>query len=234
MHHASATAAHHHSVNLRTARRRQVSAAAGCAAAFALTAAIVLYDHRLPVGPDAALHRWVVQHRSPDLTAIARVVTSSGGPFAYLVAGAGGFLAATRARAPRWAGALVGAAVLAAGQAVRFALASAIVRPRPPIADRITAASGYAFPSGHSTTTALAAAILCIGLAPLGLGGGLSARVRVAGSAAALAWAFAVGLSRVYRGVHWPTDVLAGWLLAAALTLTAAAALRPRHQPAAA
>ena len=200
----------------------------------------MLHDHRLPVGPDAALHRWVVQHRSPDLTAIARAVTSSGGPFAYLVAGAGGFVAATRARAPRWAGVLVGAAVLAGGQAVRFALASAIARPRPPIADRITAASGYAFPSGHSTTTALAAAILCIGLAPFGLaplgsgGSGLPAQVRVAGSAAALAWALSVGLSRVYLGVHWPTDVLAGWLLAAALSLPAAAALRARDQPVAA
>nr|WP_234025103.1 phosphatase PAP2 family protein [Streptomyces sp. SID8354] len=87
-----------------------------------------------------------------------------------------------------------------------------LARPRPPHADWAAHASGHSFPSGHATTAALAAGILAWGVlrrAHPGTGRFWCALLAL--------WALGVGLTRVYLSVHWAGDVLAGWLLAAAL-----------------
>ncbi len=72
-------------------------------------------------------------------------------------------------------------------------------------------AHGFSFPSGHATLAAAgygALAVVVVRQYPRRL-------VRVAVWTAAVAAAAAVGFARLYLGVHWMTDVLAGWLLAA-------------------
>ncbi|MEV4466303.1 phosphatase PAP2 family protein [Micromonospora echinofusca] len=93
-------------------------------------------------------------------------------------------------------------------------------RPRPDLPDPVAEAPGLAFPSGHALNAALAAGVLLVVFLP---------RVRPAARpgvwTAALLLALVTGFSRVALGVHWTSDVLAGWLLGAAVVAATAAAL---------
>ncbi|MFD7317864.1 phosphatase PAP2 family protein [Streptomyces sp. NPDC059883] len=195
-----------------------------CAGAFALLAVLVTGRGGAPFPLDTDALDWSLGHRSsPAGVTAARAVTASGtGPYPYLCAVVAGLLAGRdpRHRLMAAAGALV---FLLAGQAARYGLLAAVARPRPPMADWLTHASGFAFPSGHATTSALAAGLLIWGLVRFGHSAhpGRGSRVipkwlRGALIALLVCWAVAVGLSRIYLGVHWATDVVGGWLYAAA------------------
>ncbi|MEU1457358.1 phosphatase PAP2 family protein [Streptomyces avermitilis] len=87
--------------------------------------------------------------------------------------------------------------ILAAGDAARTALCRAVGRPRPPAHERLAHCQGASFPSRHTATALLASEL-----------------VADAGPAAASAVAGVVGLSRIALRVHWPSDVIGGWLFA--------------------
>lgn len=83
----------------------------------------------------------------------------------------------------------------------------AVGRPRPDSGLHIVQAFDFSFPSGHatdSTTTYLTLALLFAASQP-------SSRMRRAGTGIAMVLIALVGASRIYLGVHYPTDVLAGW-----------------------
>ncbi|GHB54899.1 hypothetical protein GCM10010347_25970 [Streptomyces cirratus] len=192
--------------------------AALCAVLFAVLAIVVAARSGAPYPLDESVHRWSVRHRPAVAVAFARAVTATGsGPVPYLCALTAGLVAGwgrdTRGRLLTVTGA-IGFLLLAQG--VRYAVMYGLTRPRPPVDDWAAPASGFAFPSGHATTSVLAAGLLAWAVwraaAP--------ATARLCWCLLAC-WAIAVGLTRVYLGVHWPTDVLGGWLYA--LTWLAAA-----------
>jgi len=88
-------------------------------------------------------------------------------------------------------------------------------RPRPELVPHAAYASTSSFPSGHSMMSALTYLTLGALLARS------QERKRLKAFAMLLAatLTFLVGLSRIYLGVHWPTDVLAGWSVGVAWTL---------------
>jgi membrane-associated phospholipid phosphatase len=94
-----------------------------------------------------------------------------------------------------------------------------VARARPVFEDPIAHAGGYAFPSGHALTAMVGAGCAVVLLHPRLRGG-----ARVALWSAAGAFALLVGLDRVFLGVHYLTDVVAGWVLGlAAVTSTVVA-----------
>jgi undecaprenyl-diphosphatase len=96
-------------------------------------------------------------------------------------------------------------------------------RPRPDLVPHGSYVYSSSFPSGHSTLSAAAYLTLAMLVASL------ETRRRTKALAYGLAASVlaAVGFSRVYLGVHWPSDVLAGWCLGAAWALAAWLALGP-------
>lgn len=180
------------------------------AAAFAALAWVVLARHGTPYGLDTGPHRWSVAHRPHGWAVAARAVTAAGtGPYPPLAAAVGGWLAGGRTKRRGAATALLAVLVLLAGQLVRTALMAALHRARPPAADWASHVTGHAFPSGHSASSAMAAGLLSWGLLRAFPG-----RAGVVATGGCVPAAVLIGLTRVYLGVHWPTDVLGGWLFA--------------------
>ncbi|MDP9454602.1 MAG: phosphatase PAP2 family protein [Actinomycetota bacterium] len=126
--------------------------------------------------------------------------------------------------ARRWAGALC---VLLAGVAawpVGDALKVLVGRPRPSaeLVARYDVPEGYGFPSGTALLTVAVLGVACYLL----LRYRAPRPVALAAIGVSVVASVAVGLSRIYVGEHWASDVLGGWLSGGALILAATLALR--------
>jgi membrane-associated phospholipid phosphatase len=117
-------------------------------------------------------------------------------------------------------------AVAVIGEVTIFVSTTLLVdRARPPVKHLDSAPPTSSFPSGHTA----ASVALYGGLAVLAWRVGAAAWLRALAGAAAVLVPVLVALSRMYRGMHYPTDVLAGALLAGTWLAVTSAVILGRH-----
>ncbi len=139
------------------------------------------------------------------LPKVAADVTALGGGviLTIVVLLATGLLAVQRL----WLSAAATLAASISGGLVVSLVKTEVARPRPDLVDHLVQVSNMSFPSGHSANSAIVYLTLA----------GLASQVTVSAAARryilvmAIIMVGAIGCSRVYLGVHWPSDVLAGW-----------------------
>ena len=150
-------------------------------------------DPSRPIGP-----AWV-ETALLDLTAI-------GGPtvLGLVVLSVVGFLALQgRSRT-----ALVVLITAASGEVANIAMKSVFLRPRPTVVPHLRDIASTSFPSGHAMESAII--YLTLGAMLMRLAEGRATKLYCIGLAVVVT--FLVGVSRVYLGVHYPTDVIGGWI----------------------
>lgn len=149
----------------------------------------------------------------PWLEGVMRDFTALGGiaVLAVITAMVVGFLVLTRKRHAAW---MVVASVTG-GAAMSFVLKWAFARPRPDLVPHAMAVYSQSFPSAHAMLSAVV--YLTLGALLARTQSDMRVKMYLFGAAGALA--LIVGISRIYLGVHWPTDVLAGWAVGAGWAL---------------
>lgn len=166
---------------------------------------------------DTAIMRAVHEVSSPAIVHVALALTILG-TFPSVVVPILAILIWAIMRRERRMAILFGIVCLANGP-VNMLMKHGFQRIRPELWPRVEMAS-YSFPSGHAQSSIALFGIMAV----------VAARLRPSTSSAltlaAPLWAFGVGASRVILGVHWPSDVVAGWSLGGILLILGVVGLR--------
>ena len=184
--------------------------AAACWSGFAIMAWLVVHA-RTGSLDEAGLLLWRTESTpipsgSGSLTEFMQGITILGGIPARSLAAVLAILSLVLLSRAREA-ALLGMAVIA-GWLVNSGMKWIFGRARPDIVPYLTEAGGFGFPSGHSFNSAVVYFGIALAFAAISK----SAAVRIAMIALAAGLSLTIAWSRVWLGVHFPSDIIAGWL----------------------
>ena len=188
---------------------------------FVELAVLLRQESPLVLDVDRAVYRWAASMRSDPATLFFLAFTHIGGPtgLAVIALGVAVLLFEQKHRGL----ALYVAVTGSMSGVINLLLKEIFARSRPDLAEALRRASGYSFPSGHAMGSMVVFGSLAYVMARIHG----RWRLRSATIAALLASILAVGLSRVYLGVHWISDIAAGyvagmtWLVVATVTFEA-------------
>ena len=154
---------------------------------------------------DQAIHTWVGHERANAVTTLFSTATAIGGSggMALMVLIVAGILLVRKERAS----AIFVVVTAIGGGILNTALKMLFARARPDVASAIAVARWYSFPSGH----AMISFIACGALSYIVLRQKWPWVLKSAALALALTLVVLIGVSRVYLGVHWASDIAGGW-----------------------
>jgi undecaprenyl-diphosphatase len=199
-------------------------AALFCLAGFGAMAALVVTG-RSEAFDDAGLRLWregpglAVPHGPAWLLEAVRDYTALGGTLLRNLFALGAIAALLFLKLRREA-VLLGATIVS-GWIFEAVLKGLFGRPRPTIVPHLMEAGGNSFPSGHSFNSAIVYIAIALAFAAISV----RRTVRWCLIGCALAMTLLVALSRVWLGVHYPSDAIAGWLGGAGWAFLASAVL---------
>ena len=207
--------------------RHALVAALVCWSGFAVMAILVLSD-RLEAFDSAGLLYFrtgpdTLPWGPPALIGAVRGWTALGGTMVLNLLGISTVAALLLIKLRREATVL--AATMLGGWLFNTTIKAVVGRPRPTLVSHLTEAGGPSFPSGHSFNSAVVYLSIALALASLSARRG----VRLSLIAGAALMTALIALSRVWLGVHYPSDAIAGWLGGMAWALTASTL---HHRPA--
>ena len=211
-----------HSPPTTTSDRPTARAASRTALVLAVCSALLLslvaasWDPLIALDGDIArtTHRWAVDEHG--VTRANRILTDwVWDPFTMRAIGAAVVVWLVWRQGLRWQALWIVVAV-ALGTLLQQGLKAAVDRARPVWPDPVDSAHYAAFPSGHAMTATVICGLVLWVLRPF-----LGRTLWRTALAVAVISVLGVALTRVWLGVHWPSDVVGGWLLGAlVVTLT--------------
>ncbi|MEO6340201.1 MAG: phosphatase PAP2 family protein [Caulobacteraceae bacterium] len=158
---------------------------------------------RQPGRPDTPIGPLWLQQAAIDISGLGGFTVLT-----LLSAMAVGFLVVLH----RWREAWVLVATWVGAILAKSALKAVFARPRPDLVSHLALVSDASFPSGH----AMMSAVIYLTLGSLLAQTQPLTRMRIYILSVAVVLVLLIGVSRIFLGVHWPSDVLAGWCLGSA------------------
>jgi len=163
----------------------------------------IILAFRNPANPTTPIGPAWAQEAARDVTSLGSIIV-----LVIITSAVSGYLFLARAHAAAWSMLVA----VTGGIALNELLKLAFVRPRPDFVAPATRVFTSSFPSGHASLSA----ITYLTIAALLARSQSSFKIGLYFIAVAAFLTMLIGMSRIYLGVHYPTDVLGGWCIGAA------------------